>query len=331
MPGAALASLDLPFRERSLVELLETDHTEPDPDFAGYGWARAASVWLDGAGPLRRVDDALVIAVHAADDGAVLDDDVDLQFERPDAPPVRVLASTFLAAWWPHLPHDVTAVVVVMCNPHRAALTWPGAPPVPVHYGAGEVVAWGDPGGRVRLVAEAWRTLPPVSTELEQRPNTAITDDEKQTYAGLYLLKKLDLDPKEGGLTLPIVLPSDLGPLEDLLHQLAIEGRVELNAKKDRYDLTKAGIAYLVEHIDEAEALVEEFDDEDLPDVIAELRSRNLDPYRARFLWGWFQGELDDLVRFQEQRGVKPVERLWAFYLVGDDLWNELGRDLNGN
>ena len=167
-----------------------------------------------------------------------------------------------------------------------------------------------------------------MSNELEHRPGCAITDDEKLTYAGLYVLKKMDLKPEDGGLVFPGVLPSELQPIDELLQQLAVAGRVELNMKKARWDLTKQGLAYLGEHIDEAADLVDEFDEQELPEVIAQLKGRNLDPYRARFLWGWYDGEFDDLVLYQERRGAKPVERLWAYYLMSDAFWNDLEREL---
>jgi hypothetical protein len=158
--------------------------------------------------------------------------------------------------------------------------------------------------------------------------NRPITDEQKQTLAGLYLLKKLDLAPEDGGLELPVVLPSDLSPLDEALQQLAVDNLIVINARKNRYELTKAGIAYLGSVIDEAQALVDELDDLEVEDAIAALRARNLDVYRARFLWGWYEGEFDDLVLFQERRGVSPVERLWAFYLMSDAFWAELARDL---
>jgi hypothetical protein len=155
-----------------------------------------------------------------------------------------------------------------------------------------------------------------------------ITDEQKHTYVGLVLLKKLDLAPEDGGLDLPVVLPSDLSPLDETLQQLAVDDLIEINAKKNRYELTKQGIAYLGTMIDEAQALVDEFDDYEVEDAIAELRARNLDVLRARFLWGWYEGEFDDLALFQERRGASPVERLWAFYLTSDAFWTELSRDL---
>lgn len=167
-------------------------------------------------------------------------------------------------------------------------------------------------------------------TELIRRPPPPVVDDDDvRLYAGIYVLKKMDLRPEDGGLVFPIALPSDLTPLDEILRELAVDGRVELNARKNRWDLTKAGLAYLATLIDEAEALIEEFDDDELPEVVAELRARNLDPLRARFLWGWFDGEFDDLVEFQRQRGVKPVQTLWAYYLTDDEFYGELAKDLS--
>ena len=170
-----------------------------------------------------------------------------------------------------------------------------------------------------------------MSTELERRPNTAIDDDRKQSYIGLWLLKKLDLKPEDGGISFPVVLDGELSPLDEPLQQLAVDELIQINVKKARYELTKKGIAHLGEVIDEASDLVDELDDLETDEAIAEIRSRGLDLFRARFLWGWFDGEYDDLVLYQERRGVSPVERMWAFYLVGDEFWREIAKDITGN
>lgn len=166
-----------------------------------------------------------------------------------------------------------------------------------------------------------------MTTALERTP--AINEDQKHTLVGLWLLKKLDLKPADGGMEFPVVLPSDLSPLDDTLQQLAVDDYVQINAKKGRYELTKKGIAYLGEVIDEAQHMVDELEDLETDEAIAELRERNLDLLRARFLWGWYEGEFDDLVLFQERRGANPIERMWAFYLTGDDFWRELARDFS--
>ncbi len=160
------------------------------------------------------------------------------------------------------------------------------------------------------------------------RPGTAIDDEAKRTYIALWLLKKLDLAPEEGGMELPVVVPPQLSPLDEHLQELAVEELVRINRKTGLYELTDKGIAYLGRILDEASDLVDDLDDLDTAEAIAELRARGRDVFRARFLWGWFDGELDDLVLWQEQRGIRPVERLWAFYLTGDAFWNELAREL---
>lgn len=165
-----------------------------------------------------------------------------------------------------------------------------------------------------------------MTTALDRPP---ILDEETRgTYIKLWILKKLDLAPDDGGMMFPVVLPAELSPLDDYLQQLAVDGLVAINARKGRYELTRQGIAYLGAVIDEASDLVDELDDLETDQAIAELRERGLDVYRARFLWGWFDGEFDDLVLFQERRGVIPIERLWAFYLTGDEFWREIADDL---
>ncbi|MDF2694243.1 MAG: hypothetical protein K0S65_2626 [Labilithrix sp.] len=170
-----------------------------------------------------------------------------------------------------------------------------------------------------------------MSSAFERRPGTAIDDEAKQTYIALWLLKKLDLTAEDGGMEFPVALPAELSPLDEPLQQLAVDDLVQINRKTGRYDLTKKGIAYLGNVIDEASDLVDELDELETDEAIAELRARGRDVFRARFLWGWFDGEFDDLVLWQERRGIRPVERLWAFYLTGDELWNELGRELDAS
>jgi hypothetical protein len=157
-----------------------------------------------------------------------------------------------------------------------------------------------------------------------------ITEDQKLTYAGIYLLKLLDLAPEDGGIEIPVVLPHELQPLEPALDRLLFESLIEIDRKKGRYRLTKRGTEHVGLLIDETEALIEELDELPAAEVVEILRSRNLDPLRIRFLWGWYQGELDDLVTYQQRRGADPVERDWALYLLSDELYEDLARDLQG-
>ncbi len=152
---------ELPFRERPVLELLNLlgERSAPDHDYAGYGWARVSRVWCAAAGSGSYVADALVLALHTADDAEPIAEDVELEFELPGHPPVSVLLSAFLARWLPLLP-QASAIVLALCNPHRAVLPFPPAAKVPVHYAFGDVTSWLDDGGeRIELVADSWSTL----------------------------------------------------------------------------------------------------------------------------------------------------------------------------
>lgn len=162
---APLAIAELPFLERPVRELLhlEVDREAPSRDYAGFGWARAAELWLESAhDPAQRIVEPLVLALHTADDAEPLAGDLELAFELPDRS-VTALASAFLARWLPRLPQG-RAIVLAVCNPHRAVLERPAAATVPVHYGVGDVASWREPSGdesqeRIILTAEAWCTL----------------------------------------------------------------------------------------------------------------------------------------------------------------------------
>ncbi len=155
-----------------------------------------------------------------------------------------------------------------------------------------------------------------------------ITEEQTLDYAGLYLLKKLDLSIEDGGIELPVVLPHAYQPLDGVLDRLMLEESVEIDRKRGRYRLTERGVERIGVLIDETEALVEELDELETEEVVQILRRRNLDPMRVRFLWGWYQGEFDDLVLFQQRRGVARIERDWASYLLSPEFYAEIARDL---
>jgi len=152
---------ELPFHERPVLELLnlDGDRSTPDHDYAGYGWSKVGRIWCQGASDGAWVNDALVLALHTADDAEAIPGDIELEFELPGQPPVSVLASAFLERWLPRLP-PCSAIVLALCNPHHATLAFPSAATVPVHYAMGDVTSWlDDEHGRIDLVAESWSTL----------------------------------------------------------------------------------------------------------------------------------------------------------------------------
>lgn len=161
----ALTIAALPFHERPVRALLHFDEarTTVDRDYAGYGWARVDRLYLaTGDERGRALDDVLVLALHSADDAEPLADDIELELELPDRPPVAVLASLFLARWLPRLPRDTSAIVLALCNPHHAILRAPSDDPRPIYYAMGDVESWlerDEQGDHIRLVAPSWATL----------------------------------------------------------------------------------------------------------------------------------------------------------------------------
>jgi len=157
------------------------------------------------------------------------------------------------------------------------------------------------------------------------------SDAKKRYYATVYVLKKLDLDVREGGLVLPVLLPPQLAPLEGVLESMAIEELVAIDRRQQRYVLTDRGVDAVGLLIDEIEGIIEEFDEEEVADVLAILRRRNLDVLRVRFLWGWYDGEFDDVVNYQRRRGFSEdeLEHDWAAFILSDAFYDDLERDVD--
>lgn len=152
---------ELPFVERPARALLGLEHGGDaiDTDYAGFGWAVVDALDLADPRGVETVRGPLVLALHGADDGPAWPDDVELEFAL-DGRYLTAPLSRFLATWLPRLPRT-DAVVLAMCNPHRASL--PALVDRPLRYGLGPVDSWLDETGspaRLRLTADAWRSAP---------------------------------------------------------------------------------------------------------------------------------------------------------------------------
>lgn len=152
--------------------------------------------------------------------------------------------------------------------------------------------------------------------------------EQRAYYASVYILKRLDLDPKDGGVQLPVVLPHDWYPLEEVIEGMVVQGLVAIARRKGNYELTAQGIDLVGRLIDEAESYIDEFDDAEVEDMLGVLHKRGVDPLRVRFLWGWYDEEFDDLVEFQRIRGMEPVQSNWAEFLLSAEFYANLARDL---
>lgn len=154
------------------------------------------------------------------------------------------------------------------------------------------------------------------------------TPEQRAYYASVYVLKKLDLEVDDGGVELSVVLPHDWYPLEEVIEGMVVDGLVAISRRKGLYALTAQGIDLVGRLIDEAEGYIEEFGEQEVEQMVQTLEKRGVDVLRARFLWGWYDEEFDDLVEFQRVRGMVPVQREWAEFLLGPEFYENLARDL---
>jgi hypothetical protein len=159
---------EIPFVERDALELLNLDEyrDEPDLEYYQYGFARVDRLCLlerDAPEPLI-VRDALLLALHSADEGEAFERDIELEFfvdEVADDYSVTALLSDFLERRLPELVSDELAIVLVLCNPYNAIVPKPdivGA--TPMYFALGDVESWVDvDSGRpfIQLVADSWR------------------------------------------------------------------------------------------------------------------------------------------------------------------------------
>lgn len=162
-----IGSLDeVPFLRKAPDELLgiEWGRAVTHTEYEGFGWGHVPGLVLeDDGGVTRTVEDALVIALHVADeDGTAPEDDPDIELRVGDEVLVARLSS-FLKVWAPRLP-ACRAWVLALCNPRRRAIA--RAPEIPsgtvLWYGLGDVDSWAErddelAGPTYGLTAHAWR------------------------------------------------------------------------------------------------------------------------------------------------------------------------------
>ncbi len=140
---------DIPFFEKPPRELLGIVYgrEQPELEYYEYGYGHLDLVCLVQPDNLDQpiIRNALVLALHSADDGEAMTDDIELEFfvdEIAEDYSVTVLLSRFLEVWLPLVARDEAAIVLALCNPHRARMARPVfAAGVPVYYALGDVVA----------------------------------------------------------------------------------------------------------------------------------------------------------------------------------------------
>lgn len=158
-----LALADLPFDRKPPLALLGLDdpqRTEVDHDFAGFGWGVVPRVVLADDDDRREVKDALVLALHTPDEPTDAPE-LELEFwiehdgeELAVLVPWRAFAEARVR---PLLRDEQGDVVLALCNPDARGIdrpSWLGERRL--YHADGDVTAWLDPDGSIRLQARRW-------------------------------------------------------------------------------------------------------------------------------------------------------------------------------
>ena len=100
--GPIRSIAELPFARRSVADLLnlEQERDQVDTEDTRFGWALAGEIWLVSTGApavaaTQRVDGALVLGLHSADDAEPHADDIELEFAVAEDVSMMARASGF--------------------------------------------------------------------------------------------------------------------------------------------------------------------------------------------------------------------------------------------
>ncbi len=162
------------FPEVAPLQLLGFDPDRPGPemeyDAFGHTLLPALALVESAGQSVFRLACSRVFALHSADDGEAHIDDIDLEFWVDDDTAVQVSLALFLERRAELLIGDADALVLALCNPHRARIRRPRGVTVPIYYAEGDVIAfmdvdennanrWSVDDVRIRLVADRWHQI----------------------------------------------------------------------------------------------------------------------------------------------------------------------------
>jgi len=150
-------------------------------------------------------------------------------------------------------------------------------------------------------------------------------------YAGIYVLKKLDRPPADGGYFFEVPLMGLDEHLEPILDDLLFHDIIEIDVDHARYSLTKEGIQYIDKLIDEIEGYIDKYQEYEPVTRVNLMKRDKINPLRARFLWGLYDGEFDDFDQWQENWNIAPDEKTadWREIITMKEFYDMLFEDIN--
>ena len=150
-------------------------------------------------------------------------------------------------------------------------------------------------------------------------------------YAGMYVLKMLDMPPDQGGHVFEVPLSGPDERIEPVLDDLMFHSLVTIDEQNFRYALTDEGTEYIGKLLDEIEGYIAKYQEFEPTTKVNLMKRDRVNPLRARFLWGLYDGEFDDFKQWQENWNIDPAEQTedWQDVVVMKEFYDMLFDDIN--
>jgi len=116
--------------------------------------------------------------------------------------------------------------------------------------------------------------------ELGEETNKKI-NLEIMKYAGMYVIKKMDLTPADGGHIFEVPLQGLDEHLEPVLDNLMFNNLIFIDTNRVQYDLTKDGEQYVRSLIDEAEVYIDKYQEFEPTTRVNLMKRDKVNPLRA--------------------------------------------------
>lgn len=154
---------------------------------------------------------------------------------------------------------------------------------------------------------------------------------EIMKYAGLFILEKIDVGPEEGGHRFEVPLMGIDEHMEPILDDLMFHDLLDIDSENTCYTITDQGYKYIQDIIKEAENYLNKYQDFEPTTRVNLMKRDRINPLRARFLWGLYDGEFSDIKKWQDDRGIIPEEQVedWRDFITKKEFYDILFEEIN--
>lgn len=154
---------------------------------------------------------------------------------------------------------------------------------------------------------------------------------EIMKYAGLFILEKIDVGPNDGGHNFDVPLMGIDEQLEPILDDLLFHDLLDIDSENTCYTITDKGYKYIKDIIKEAENYLSKYQEFEPTTRVNLMKRDGVNPLRARFLWGLYDGEFIDIKQWQDDRGISLEEQVedWREFITKKEFYDILFEEIN--